>query len=109
MTHVKPRILIVEDDPDTRSVMLRILQSGGYKTFEAENAETGLESLAKNKIDILITDLHLPGMDGIELLKRAKQAAPEIEVVLVTAHGTVEVAVEALRDGAYDFIPKPVR
>jgi glucose-1-phosphate adenylyltransferase len=71
--------------------------------------EYGLVTIPKHKIDILITDLRLPGMDGIELLKRAKTASPDIEVILITGFGTVEIAVEALKEGAYDFLTKPAK
>ena len=106
---VKPRILFVEDDPDNRAAMARVLQSAGYKVVDADDAEKAVDILARQNTDILITDLELPGMNGIDLLKAAKAAAPDVETILITGHGTVELAVEALRLGAYDFIAKPVR
>lgn len=104
-----PRILIVEDDVENRTAMVRVLGRAGYKTTEADNGEQALHRILKQNADILISDLRLPGLDGIELLKRAKVASPEIEVILVTGYGTVEIAVEALKAGAYDFITKPVK
>jgi two-component system response regulator HydG len=109
MTTQTPKILVVEDDPDSRDAMVRTLAGAGYKTLEADNGEKALETILKHKVDLLIADLRLPGMDGLELLKRSKAAVPDIEVLLVTGHGSVEIAVEAMKEGAYDFIPKPIR
>jgi two-component system response regulator HydG len=102
-------VLVVEDDFDNRAAIVRILQDAPYNTIEAEDAEDGLDRISKGNIDILISDLRLPGMDGIELLERAKVLLPDLEVVLMTGHATIEIAVEALKAGAYDFITKPVR
>ena len=103
------KILVVEDDPENRAAIVGVLQAAGHKVTEADSAEKAFETIRKHHADILITDLQLPEIDGIELLKRAKSAAPEIEVIVITGHGTIEFAVEALREGAYDFIAKPVR
>jgi two-component system response regulator HydG len=104
-----PTILVVEDDAESRAAMLKVLESVGYKTLEADNGQQGLDIILHESVDILVTDLRLPVMDGVELLKRAKVADQEIEVILITGHGTVEVAVEAIKEGAYDFITKPVK
>ena len=110
MTKRKTRkILIVEDDLENRAAMVRVLEGADYKITETDNGEKALESISKHNIDILISDLRLPGMDGLELLRRAKLSAPDRDVILITAHGIVETAVEALKEGAYDFITKPVR
>ena len=104
------RLIIVEDNPDNREAMAYILRGAGYKLLETDNAEKAIERISEQDIDILISDLRLPGsIDGIELLKRAKTVEPEIEVILTTAYGTIEIAVEALKEDAYDFITKPVR
>jgi len=104
-----PTILVVEDDAESRAAMLKVLESVGYKTLEADNGQQGLDIILHENVDILVTDLRLPVMDGVELLKRTKAADQEIEVILITGHGTVEVAVEAIKEGAYDFITKPVK
>jgi len=104
-----PTILVVEDDAESRAAMLKVLESVGYKTMEADNGQSALDLVQQDGIDVLVTDLRLPVMDGVELLKRAKAADQEIEVILITGHGTVEVAVEAIKEGAYDFITKPVK
>jgi two-component system response regulator HydG len=104
-----PTVLVVDDDPESRAAMLKVLESVGYPTREADNGQQGLDLILQESIDVLVTDLRLPVMDGVELLKRAKAADQEIEVILITGHGTVEVAVEAIKEGAYDFITKPVK
>jgi two-component system response regulator HydG len=89
--------------------MVKVLESVGYKTMESDNGQQALDMILQDGVDILVTDLRLPVMDGVELLKRTKAADQEIEVILITGHGTVEVAVEAIKEGAYDFITKPVK
>ena len=104
-----PTVLVVDDDAESRAAMLKVLEGSGYKTLEADNGQQALDIILQDSIDVLVTDLRLPVMDGVELLKRAKAADQEIEVILITGHGTVEVAVEAIKEGAYDFITKPVK
>jgi two-component system response regulator HydG len=104
-----PTVLVVDDDAEGRAAMLKVLEGSGYKTLEADNGQQALDIILQDGIDVLVTDLRLPVMDGVELLKRAKAADQEIEVILITGHGTVEVAVEAIKEGAYDFITKPVK
>jgi len=104
-----PTILVVDDDVESRAAMLKILATVGYKTVEADNGQSALDIILEDGIDVVLTDLRLPVMDGVELLKKTKAANQEIEVILITGHGTVEVAVEAIKEGAYDFITKPVR
>jgi len=109
MIRKSPTILVVEDDVENRAAMVKVLQGAGYDTKETDNGQAGLDSILDSNVDILVTDLRLPVMDGVELLKRAKAAAHDIEVILITGHGTVELAVEAIKEGAYDFITKPVK
>jgi two-component system response regulator HydG len=104
-----PTILIVEDDIENRVAMVKVLEGAGYKTLETDNGQQALDILLDENVDILVTDLRLPIMDGVELLKRAKAAVQGIEVIMITGHGTVEIAVEAIKEGAYDFITKPVK
>jgi two-component system response regulator HydG len=104
-----PTILIVEDDVENRAAMVKVLEGAGYKTLETDNGQQALDILQEEDVDILVTDLRLPVMDGVELLKRAKASAQEVEVIMITGHGTVEIAVEAIKEGAYDFITKPVK
>jgi two-component system, NtrC family, response regulator HydG len=104
-----PTILVVEDDAESRAAMVKVLESVGYKTVEADNGQQAFDIISQDGVDVLVTDLRLPVMDGVELLKRTKAIDQEIEVILITGHGTVEVAVEAIKEGAYDFITKPVK
>jgi two-component system response regulator HydG len=104
-----PTILVVEDDLENRAAMVKIIEGAGYSTLETDDANQALEWIVEKDVDILLTDLRLPVMDGVELLKHAKATVHDIEVILITGHGTVETAVEAIREGAYDFITKPVK
>jgi len=109
MIRKNPKILIVEDDVENRAAMVKVLQGAGYDIVEADNGQTGLDHVLEQNIDILVSDLRLPVMDGVELLKRAKASDQDVEVILITGHGTVEIAVEAIKEGAYDFITKPIK
>ena len=82
MIRKNPRILIVEDDVENRAAMVKVLQSAGYDTLEADNGQTGLDYILEHNIDILVSDLRLPVMDGVELLKRAKASDQDLEVIL---------------------------
>jgi two-component system response regulator HydG len=105
-----PTVLVVDDDAESRAAMLKVLEGAEYKTLEADNGQQALDRIVQEGgVDILVTDLRLPVMDGVELLKRAKATDQELEVILITGYGTVEVAVEAIKEGAYDFITKPVK
>jgi len=104
-----PTIVVVEDDAENRAAMVKVLEGDGYKVLETDNGQQGLDWILEENVDILLTDLRLPVMDGVELLKRAKATDQEIEVILITGHGTIELAVEAIKEGAYDFITKPIR
>src|SRR6185436_16070832 len=81
----------------------------GVQVLTAADGAAGLELLRKHRVGVLLTDLMMPGMSGMDLLKAARTVAPETEVVLMTAYGTVETAVEAMKEGAYDFVTKPLK
>ncbi len=102
-----PSILIVDDEPLMRLSMVDALKEVGYEVRAAATGTEGAEHFDKQPVDVLITDLRLPGTDGLELLQRCKQRSPRTEVILITAHGSVETAVEAMKRGAYDYITKP--
>ncbi|MEI9972219.1 MAG: response regulator [Ignavibacteriota bacterium] len=105
---IRKRILVVDDDESLRWVTQAQLQQSGYHVDAAANAKEALAWIHENPPDLVITDLMMPGMSGIELLKSIRTDYPEIIVILVTAFGTVENAVEAMKAGAYDYITKPV-
>jgi DNA-binding NtrC family response regulator len=102
------RILLVEDDDNLRQVMQVQLEREGYETSSAVSAEAALAMLEKSLQQLVITDLNLPGISGIELLKRIRVDHPETAVIVMTAYGTVQTAVEAMKAGAYDYITKPI-
>src|SRR5881394_2043326 len=104
-----PTILVVEDDVENRKAIVKVLEGAEYTVRETDNGQQALDILNEEDIDILVTDLRLPIMDGVELLKRAKAVEQDIEVIMITGHGTVEIAVEAIKEGAYDFITKPIK
>ena len=103
----KPSILVVEDEPKLRRLVELHLADEGFPVQSAPDAEAGLKLLNKDSFGLILTDLRLPGMSGLEFLKAAKQANSEIPVVIMTAHGTVESAVEAMKAGAGNYILKP--
>jgi DNA-binding NtrC family response regulator len=102
-----PHILLIDDEPLIRLSMTDALKAVGYEVQAAANGHEGLALLNQAVFDIVITDLRLPGADGLELLQVCKQRSPRTEVIVITAHGSVETAVEAMKRGAYDFITKP--
>src|SRR5262252_7982091 len=104
-----PTILVVEDDIENRTAIVKVLESVEYKVLETDNGQQALDILNEENVDIVVTDLRLPVMDGVELLKRAKTLKQDIEIIMITKHGTVEITVEAIKEGAYDFITKPVK
>lgn len=100
-------ILVVDDDPDIREVLKDRLESLGYNVFAAASGVEALELLEKQNPQIVLMDIEMPEMGGLEALKEIRKRQIDITVVMITAHGTIERAVEAIRQGAYDFIPKP--
>jgi DNA-binding NtrC family response regulator len=103
----KGRILIVEDERDMLFGLQKILSKQGHNVEIAETGSTGVEKVEKSFFDIVITDLKMPGVDGIELLRKVKEAYSDTMVIVITGYGTVESAVEAMKLGAYDYITKP--
>jgi two-component system NtrC family response regulator len=104
----KLNILIVEDGRSQREMLRDFLIKEGHRVMEAENGETGIRMVAENQLDLILLDYKMPGMDGMEVLKEVKRINHEIDVVIITAYGTIETAVEAIKVGAIDYITKPV-
>ena len=102
-----PAILIVEDEAKMRRLLELNLGDDGFTTFSAEDAETGLKLLRENSIDLVLTDLKLPGMNGLEFLQTIKRQNAALPVVVMTAFGSVETAVDAMKAGASDYVLKP--
>ncbi len=104
----QPRILVVDDDESLRRVTEVQLQEEGYDVATAASGEEALQLLEGGPYDLVISDLKMPGMSGVDLLREVRQRHPEVVVILLTAFGTVETAVEAMKLGAYDYVTKPV-
>jgi two-component system NtrC family response regulator len=102
------RILVVDDDDSLRRVLEVQLQQLGYRVNTAKNGEAALSLLRETSHDLVLTDLRMPGLSGLDLLKHIRSAHPETVVIILTAYGTVDTAVEAMRVGAYDYVTKPV-
>lgn len=101
------KILVIDDDASLRRVVEYNLQEAGYQVLSAAGGEEGMRLFAEEAPALVITDMKMPGMDGMQLLKAVKALLPETLVIMVTAFGTVDVAVEAMKAGAYDYITKP--
>lgn len=104
---MKQKILIADDDTSLRRVLEYNLTAAGYEVTALSSGEEALAAFKGVSPDLVITDMKMPGMDGMQLLKKLKELSPEILVVMITAFGTVDVAVEAMKAGAYDYITKP--
>ncbi|MDY6824757.1 MAG: response regulator [Thermodesulfobacteriota bacterium] len=103
------KILIIDDEQSSTSLLAFSLKSDGYEVFTADRGEQGLKIFDRELPDIVITDIRMPGIDGIEVLRRIKEQAHPAEVIIVTGHGDIDNAIECLKYGASDFINKPVR
>src|SRR3954467_15409563 len=102
------RILIVDDDPTGRSTLAELLRDEGYAVETAADGFKALPKLEEQAPDLVLTDLHMPGMDGLELMQRVWEDDPERAVVMMTADGSVDTAVAAMRKGASDYLTKPI-
>ncbi len=103
------RILVLDDDEVTRNGLVELLSGLGYDAFALDTGQKALSAAMKGEFDIALVDLKMPGMDGIEVLKRLKALKPNIHVIMITAYATVETAVEAMKLGAFDYLMKPFR
>ena len=103
----KAKVLVVDDEVIIRDSLRDWLTDANYQVFTAENGAKALEIIQQQGLRIVIADLVMPGMDGIELMKRAKEISPNVEVIIVTAYGSIPTAITAMRGGAYDYIEKP--
>lgn len=104
-----PTVLVVDDEEANRLALQRIFAREGWEVLGAADGRAALELLRGPDVAVVVSDLKMPGLSGLELLRAARQVAPDTLFLLVTAYGTVETAVEAMKEGAYDFIPKPLR
>ena len=100
-------ILIIDDEKSIRNTLKEILEYEGYKVDEAADGVQGLEKLENQDFDVVLCDIKMPKMDGMEVLEKAAEAAPDVPFIMISGHGTIETAVEATKKGAYDFLQKP--
>src|SRR5271156_1760559 len=101
-------ILLVEDKPELRAMLRKALERAGYSVEEAPDGNTAIEKVRSRRYLLVLSDLKLPGNSGLDVLREARRAEPTLPVILVTAYGSVEEAVTAMKEGAFDFIQKPV-
>src|SRR6478672_2279569 len=100
-------ILIIDDEKAIRKTLTEILSYEGYKIEEASDGEEGLKKFRERSFDVVLCDIKMPKLDGIEFLEKARETNPDIPVIMISGHGTIETAVEAVKKGAYDYIAKP--
>ncbi len=100
-------LLIIDDEKAIRKTLTEILSFEGYQIDEAADGEEGLKKFKEKTYDVVLCDIKMPKIDGIEFLQKATEAAPDVPVIMISGHGTIETAVEAVKKGAYDFISKP--
>ena len=107
MMRKKAKILVVDDEAIIRESLHDWLTDAGYEVLTAEDGSKALEIITGERVGVVIADLVMPGMDGIELMRRAKELNPTIQVIIITAYGSIPTAIAAMREGAYDYIEKP--
>src|SRR5579871_1228934 len=104
---VPSKVLLIEDDPGIVVTLRRLLSEEGHQVEIETRGDNGLERARTQSFDVVITDMKLPGLNGLELVRELHQARPLLPIILVTAHGTTETAIEATKSGAYDYLVKP--
>jgi DNA-binding response OmpR family regulator len=103
----KGNILVVDDEPVERQALAEILRLEGYYVASVANGEAAIDHIRSNSVDVMILDLRMPGMNGLDVVKVVNRIAPDIEIVLLTAHGSMETAIDALRNRVHDYLLKP--
>jgi DNA-binding NtrC family response regulator len=104
---VEAKILVVDDEEIVLKSFRKILESRGHQVYTALSGQEVFDFLEKEPVDIIFTDMKMPGIDGIEVLERVKEKYPDILVVMITGYSTVQSAEQAMKLGAFDYIPKP--
>ncbi|MFN5134842.1 MAG: sigma-54-dependent transcriptional regulator, partial [Chitinophagaceae bacterium] len=100
-------ILIVDDEKAIRKTLTEILSYEGYKIDDAENGEEALKKLKERSYDVVLCDIKMPKVDGLEFLEKSKKINPDVPIIMISGHGTIETAVEAVKKGAFDYVAKP--
>ncbi len=107
MDNTTPQVLVVDDEEDFRLFFVKRFSLRGMAVREASDGVSALDSVRNHSVDVVVLDLKMPGMDGMETLIQLKRLAPTVEVILLTGHGSVESGVQAMKYGAYDYAMKP--
>src|SRR5690554_2045148 len=102
-------LLVVDDEAANLESLEKIFQKEGFRVLTATGGREALDLCRTHRVHVVLSDLMMPGMSGIDLVKALRTVAPDVEVVMMTAYGTVETAVEAMKEGAYDFVEKPLK
>src|ERR1700744_6446203 len=102
-----PKILVVDDEELIRETLKDILEHEGYQVEEASDGQMAINLIKKNKFDVILCDKKMPRVDGMDVLEKSMEIAPDVPVIMISGHGTVETAIEAAKKGAFDFIAKP--
>jgi len=106
---IRPRLLVVDDDAASCEAVAEALRAEGYEVATARGGRAALTLTAEQVFDVVVSDIRMPDLDGLGLLRGLRDATPEASVILMTAFGTVEAALQAIKDGAYDYVSKPLR
>ena len=101
---MKPKLILIEDDASTAAALEKVLRAEGYLVETIARGDDGLARALTEPCDVVITDLKLPGLNGLELVKQLHAAKPRLPIILITAHATTETAIEATKNGAYDYL-----
>ncbi|HZI31134.1 MAG TPA: response regulator, partial [Candidatus Binatia bacterium] len=102
-----PKVLVIEDDRNIATGLQKVMRANGYEVAVQTRGDDGLARALAEVYDVVITDLKLPGLDGLELVRQLHRAKSKLPIILITAHGTTETAIEATKWGAFDYVPKP--
>jgi signal transduction histidine kinase len=105
---MRKKVLVIDDEQDIRMLVEAILRKDGYDVFTAKDGYEGVSVFKEKQADLVITDVRMPGMDGIEVLRQLKAIDPDVEVVILTGHGNLKMAIAAIKESAYDFVSKPL-
>src|SRR5258705_1527908 len=104
---MKTRILLIEDDPGITATLQRLLASEGYEVAVEKRGDSGLACARREPFDLILCDVKLPGLSGLDLVRELHTAKPRLPIILMTAHGTTDMAIEATKVGAFDYLLKP--
>ena len=104
---MSPKILLIEDDVNIATGLQKVMRANRYDVTALSRGDEGLQRAMQEHFDVVVTDLKLPGLDGLELVKQLHKEKPKLPIILITAHGTTETAIEATKGGAFDYLPKP--